>query len=278
MPRPPTRELNTPHRTFGIAADENSQELFISIQNPPAVIVWRKTAQGKEAPLRILEGDKTGLADAHGIALDTKNKLLYVGNRGTTSSIKPGMGFSAVPVSGEGNARIWLSPENWSDSYWARYVPGSGKFGPPSINVYPLKANGNTPPVRVIQGPKTQLNWPTHIHLDVAHQELYVTNPIDNSILVFRATDNGDAAPIRVIKGPNTKINRPHGVYVDEGNQEVVVANFGNHTATVYRRTADGNTPPIRSIRSAPDGTLALMVGASSLEYDSKRDEILAPN
>ena len=276
---PPNRQLDTPLRSFGIAADEQSQEMFLTIQHPPAVVVWRKTAQGKESPIRILEGDKTQLADAQGIALDTKNQLLYVSNRGATSAIKPGMEFSGIPVAGEGEARTWLSPDNWFDSYWERYVPGSGRFASPSITVYPLKASGNTPPLRIIQGPQTQLNWPTHIHVDVEHQELFATDPTGDSVQVFRATDSGDVAPIRVLKGPKTKLSHPFGVFVDEANQELVVANSNNHAITVYRRTAEGDPPPIRTIRSAPEGTKSLMVGSiGSLGYDSKRNEILAPN
>ncbi len=91
----------------------------------------------------------------------------------------------------------------------------------PSITVYPLKASGDTAPLRVIQGAKTQLDWPAHVHLDVEHQELFVANAMGDSILIFRAADNGDVAPVRVLKGPRTGIKTPHGVFVDEKNQEM---------------------------------------------------------
>ena len=42
----------------------------------------------------------------------------------------------------------------------------SGRFDPPSITVYPLKANGDTAPLRTISGPKTQMNWPALMYLD----------------------------------------------------------------------------------------------------------------
>lgn len=276
---PPERELKTPHRTYGVAADEQAQELFLTIQHPPAVLVYRKAAQGKEAPLRILEGATTQLGDVHGITVDTKNQVMYVANRGAVSDMKQGQGLSGVPVSGDGSARTWAIPQIWYEYLRDHFVAGSGRFAPPSINVYPLKANGDTPPLRVIQGPKTQMDWPAHIYLDVEHQELFVANAMGDSILVFRAADSGDVAPIRVLKGPKTGIKTPHGVFVDEKNQEIVVANFGNHAATVYPRTADGDSPPIRKIRSAPEGTPAPMFGnVGSLAYDTKRDEILAPN
>jgi DNA-binding beta-propeller fold protein YncE len=276
---PPMRELKTPHRTYGVAADEQAQELFVTINHPPAVLVYRKMAEGTEAPVRILEGNQTRLGDVQGIAVDTKNQLMYVANRGPVSDIREGMGLSGVPIAANGAVRNWVIPDVWYEYFRDKFVAGSGKFVQPSVNVYPLQARGNTPPMRMIQGPKTQLDWPAHISLDVEHQELFVANTLSDSVLVFRATGNGDVVPLRVLKGPKTGIKTPHGVFVDEKNQELVVANFGNHAATVYLRTADGDTAPIRKIRSAPEGTPAPMFGnIGALAYDSKRDEILAPN
>jgi len=277
----PDRQLVTPHRTFGIAVDEEAQEMYVTTQHPPSVLVWRKMAQGKEAPLRILQGYKTQLAYVHGIALDTKNQLMYVVNRGAATSLKLGRGFRELPVVDEGGVRTWVHPDiGWSHEYrqdW--FIPGSGRFGSPSITVYPFKANGNVPPLKVIQGPQTQLSWPAHIHIDVEHQELFVVNAYGDSLLVFRTTDSGNVAPTRVIKGPQTKLKAPHGVFLDAENQEIVVANFANYSLTVYPRTAEGDTPPLRVIRSAPEGRLSPMFGSiGALEYDTKRGEILAPN
>ena len=267
----PDRELEAPHRAFGVVVDEEAQELFITIQHPPAVVVWPKMAQGTDAPLRILEGDKTLLASTQGIALDTENQLLYVGNIGSTSRNSFGQGWSRALRPG---APTWDIPNRILDT-----VPGSGKFLPPSITVYPLKAGGDTPPLRVIQGPLTQLNWPAHISLDVEREELFVANPVTHEILVFRATDNGNVAPIRVLKGPRTNLKHPHGVFVDTKNDEIVVANFGNHSSTVYERTASGDTPPIRTIRASPAGAPAPMFGnIGSATYDTTRDELLVPN
>ena len=267
----PDRSLAVPHRAFGVMVDEEAQELFVTIQHPPAVVVWPKLAEGNDAPLRILEGDKTLLAEPQGMALDTANQLLYVANQGATSSNSFGQGWRRALRPG---ASTWEIPRRILD-----YVPGSGRYYPPSITVHPLKADGDTPPLRVIQGTRTRLNWPSHIFLDAERQELYVANPATHEILVFRATDNGNVAPIRVLSGPRTGIKNPFGVFVDTKNDEIVVANFGDHAAMVYPRTASGDTPPIRTIRAAPRGTPAPGFGnVGSLAYDTRRDQILAPN
>ena len=267
----PTRELEAPHRAFGVVVDEEAQELFMTIQHPPAVVVWPKLAQDQDAPLRILEGDKTRLASAQGIAIDTENQWLYVSNVGATSRNSFNQGWSRALNPG---AATWEIPNRILD-----YIPGSGEFRPPSITVHDLKASGDTAPLRVIQGPLTQLNWPAHISVDAESDELFVTNPVTHEILVFRATDSGNVAPIRVLGGPRTGLSHPHGVFVDPKDDELVVANFGNHSSTVYAQTASGDTPPLRTIRAAPADAPAPMFGnIGSATYDSIRDELLVPN
>ena len=242
----PDRMLHTPHGTYGIAVNEETQEIYLTIQHENEVVVHRKTAQGEDKPIRTLQGAHVGLADPHGIGIDTKNQLMFVANYGNAHKNK---------------------------------VPGSGTFVPPSINVYPLKASGDTPPVRVIAGPKTQLNWPAHVYVDQEHAEVFVANDGESSILVFRVTDNGDVAPARVLKGAKTQIKNPTGIFVDTVHDELVVANMGNHSATVYPRSAEGDTEPMRTIRTAPPGKAALQIGnPGSVAYDTKRDAIITPN
>jgi hypothetical protein len=257
---PPTRELHTPHRTYGIAADESTNEMYITVQDPPMVVVYDKSAFGQDKPKRVLRGNKTHLQDAHGIALDTKDGLMFVANYGNYADYKDG-GGNGLPGRNGG------------------MVPGSGKYAPPSIVVFKMDATGDTAPIRVIEGPKTTLNWPAHLFYDDQHQELYVANDGDNSVLVFKPTDGGDVAPSRFIKGPKSQVKNPTGVAVDLANDELFVANMGNHSATVYPRAASGDVAPKRVIRSAPTGTPALQIGnPGAVAYDSKRDQILVPN
>ena len=268
----PERELQVPHRGFAIAADEQAQELYVTVQHPPAVVVYSKSARDNEAPLRILEGSQTKLTDVHGIALDSKNKILFVANRGSWRGLTEEREWSGVPIQHEGETRTWDIPTRIE----AHMVPGSGEFRSPSITIYALKASGNTAPTGTIQGPSTQLGWPAFITLDAERQELYVANSWPHSILVFDATDRGNATPIRVIKGVETGLDNPYGIALDEKNDEIVVANYGNHTATVYPRTADGDTPPLRTIRLAPKGyQVPIFQHLSAVDYDSKREEIL---
>lgn len=242
----PMRELKTPHGTYGVAVDESAQELYLTVEHNNAVVVYPKNASGNTKPTRDLEGDHTRLADPHGISIDNKNKWMFVSNHGHMKN---------------------------------RKIPGSGRFEPPSINVYPLQATGDTAPLRVISGARTQLNWPAAMYLDQEHGEMFVANDAADSILVFRETDNGDAAPLRVIQGSRTGLKNPTGLYLDTKNQELWVSNMGNHSATAFARAASGDVAPLRTIRSAPAGSVALAIGnPGATAYDTKREQILVPN
>jgi DNA-binding beta-propeller fold protein YncE len=281
----PMRAIQIPHRGQSLAVDEEGQELFVSIQHPPAIVVYHKMAKEDDAPLRIVEGVHTLLADPHGVAVDTKNQLLFVANYGSVSFSKGGQFLTPYlpddprtkESQGGPNPVSWRVPG--TNSELNAMVGGSGKYQPPSIAVYPLKADGDTPPLRVIEGPKTQMNWPATLSIDPDRGELYVANDMGNSILVFSVTASGNAAPIRVVKGPKTRLFNPTGVFADLKNQELWVANMGNHSATVYPLLADGDAAPLRTIRSSPPDKNALMIGnPGAISFDSKREEILIPN
>ena len=84
--------------------------MYVSVQHPPAIEVYRKKASADEKPLREIRGESTRLSDSHGIAIDEKNKLLFVNNWGNVSDYK---------------------------------IAGTGRFELPSISVYSLEATGD---------------------------------------------------------------------------------------------------------------------------------------
>jgi DNA-binding beta-propeller fold protein YncE len=262
---PPKRELYVPHRAYAMTISEARQELFVSVEYPPEVAIYRKEASKNEAPIRRLFGDHTGLATPHGIAIDQKNQLLYVVNWGQH-------------VSFDGSDKVRGCCRDLEREIG---IPGTARFDLPSITVYPLDANGDTSPLRVIQGDRTRLNWPGNMSVDADTGDLYVANDVDQSILVFTGMtyQNGNVPPARVIKGNQTGLRYPTGVFVDTRHQELWVSNLGNSSATVYPLKANGNVPPLRIIRSAPSTHESMTFGrTAAVAYDVNRQEILVPN
>ena len=242
----PARIVDIPHRGFSITIREETEEVYVGIQYPPEVAVFRKNASGDEGPIRSLQGESTRLSDVHGVVIDPVNDLMFVNSWGHVSDYT---------------------------------TPGTGRFEDESIAVFPLDAEGDTAPIRVIQGPNTQLNWAAQTAIDVERGEIFVANDIGHSVLVFKTTDDGNVAPTRVIKGAATGLANPAGIFVDSKNQELWVTNFGNSSAVVFPLDADGNVAPIRTIRSAPPGKVSLKFGkVEALVYDPARDQLWVPN
>jgi 6-phosphogluconolactonase (cycloisomerase 2 family) len=244
----PKAILHTPHRVYNIAGDEVKQELYVTVEFPPEVVVYPKDAKGEDQPLRRIAGNNTGLDAPHGIAVDEKNRLLFVNTWGHHSDFR---------------------------------VAGTGKYFLPSIKVYSLDAKGDVKPLRVITGGKTQLNWPAAMKYNPDNGDLYVANDISASVLVFANASNvqGDVAPVRVIKGPSTRLRNPTGIAIDRKNQEVWVSNLGNSSATAYPLMADGDVAPLRVIRSAEESKRGVNFGrTAAVTYDPNRQEILVPN
>ena len=130
-----------------------------------------------------------------------------------------------------------------------RRVAGTGKTFPSSITVYDMDAQGNTPPLRTISGPKTQLNWPTAVTVDSKRGEIFVANDTADLVTVYKITDNGDVAPTRILKGTKTMIKNPTGVAVD--------VNAGGSN-TLARQIVEGARVHVEAM----DGDGRVVVGA----------------
>jgi DNA-binding beta-propeller fold protein YncE len=261
----PKRVLNVPHQAWGLSISRERNELAVSVEAPREIMIYKRDAQGNDQAVRVIRGPKTGLGDPHGVFLDGKNNEIVVANHGNQNGRQTAPGDAPARQRG------------------ARYTDNQpivgGRFDEPSITIYDANAKGDVPPVRKIQGPKTGLNWPMAVDVDVARNEIAIANDGDSSIRIFRRTASGDVAPIRVLKGALTGINGPMGVAFDRANHELWVANYGDHTALVFANTASGNAPPKRILRNAPTGSPTVGFGnPGAVAYDSKRDELLVPN
>jgi len=120
-------------------------------------------------------------------------------------------------------------------------------------------AKGEVPPVRMISGPKTQIQSTAYdgndkMAMDPVNGEIYI--PVATTggagkgvILVFDRLGNGDVAPKRILGGPDTGFNFPSArgtgfpyIAIDPIRNLLVVSTGG--ALFVFDRTATGNTKP----------------------------------
>lgn len=110
-------------------------------------------------------------------------------------------------------------------------------------------ASGEEAPIRIIQGPHTELAEPDRLAVDNINNEIYVPLDLDKKILVFPRGVGGDVAPIRVLKGPDTTIGA-EAVAIDTVHNLLVATGVGDDglKLRIFNRTASGNTKPLRLI------------------------------
>src|SRR5437867_10733254 len=239
----PKRLLYVPHQSWGIAFAPKRDVMALSVQTPNMFVVFRREARKFDAPIRSVRGAKTAMADPHGIYFDETHNEVVVANHGT---FRPGDLITSYTAYDARESRQERTGNVFNEE-------SRGRFLPSSLTVYDGDANGDVAPLRTVQGPNSQLDWPMGVVIDEINNEIIVANNGDNSVLVFPRTATGDAPPRRVIRGPLTGIKGPMGVAL--AKDEIWVANFGDHTALVFSRTAAGNATPRRILRTAPAGT-----------------------
>lgn len=107
-----------------------------------------------------------------------------------------------------------------------------------AVLTYRGGADGDEAPIRIIQGPSTQLRDPVSVALDAVHNEIFVfqRGPASEKVLVFDRTARGDAAPKRVLS-----TNAIHGA-VDPVHNVLVVPGGGG--LLIFDRTAAGDAQP----------------------------------
>jgi len=243
----PARTLATPHEVYGLGLSFKLGQEAITVEQDDQIVFFKLGATGAAPPLREVRGERTGLADPHGLFWDDAHDEVVVTNHG-----------------------------NWARGAWDPDYQGGGHYQPPSVEVFAADAQGDAKPLRVISGPKTQLNWPAGV--SVAGDEIAVANMAGASVTIYRRTASGDVAPLRQLEGPKTGITIPMGVAFDPVNHELWVANFG-HTGLVFDAGANGDVAPKRIIRNAPAGTPVAGFGnPMAMAFDTRRQELLVPN
>jgi DNA-binding beta-propeller fold protein YncE len=142
-----------------------------------------------------------------------------------------------------------------------------------AVLVFRGNAKGEEGPIRVIQGPHTQILRPETVTVDVPHGEIIVGEDGGKDILVFRRDAEGDAAPIRIIRGPKTGLDEVRGVAVDAARNVIVVSSYSRKGTTglfIFNRTDEGDVLPKAIIAGPRTGILRVR----QVEVDPDRGKI----
>jgi DNA-binding beta-propeller fold protein YncE len=244
--------------THGIAYDATNDEIVAPNPLAAAIVIFRGGATGEEAPVRTIQGARSGLSRPETVAVDEKNNEIIVGDPGDRRVLVYRRDGDQAPIRTiEGPKTrllqiVGVAVDPVRDllvvSSYSR-LPG----GVTGLLIFGRTDQGDVAPRRVIAGPRTGLTRLRQIALDPDTGRIYVA-AINNEYLPPydvdkpRAgldpdadlpspwntgtegfigvwddqTDDGDVAPRAIIKGRSTGIVHPAGVAFNARDGEVI--------------------------------------------------------
>jgi len=192
--------VGSPNSPAGVAIDPAHDETIIVNRLNPQVLIYPRSASAPASPSRIIAGPATLLTSASGVALDTANDAIVVGDGGAvrryartfadgneaplTSITGPSTGLQDSPLAiFVDNARGEI------------FVVQAG-----ALLVFRLTDDGDVAPLRVLN----LRNVATGGFVDPVTDELFLTN-FAGAIQVYSRTASGNDLPLRNARDENAE-------------------------------------------------------------------------
>jgi hypothetical protein len=244
----------------------------------PRIAVFARSANGIQAPVRIIEGGKTRLSrTSHAVAYDPVHDEIVVPNpfaeailffRGDASGDAAPIRIIQGPKTLlEENDELALDPVN------NEVIVPTGT----AILVFDSRASGDVAPKRIIAGAKTRIDHARGIAVDPVNNVIATGNRNPIGILVFNRTDQGDVAPRGIIGGPKTGIYAPKGFTINPERKELIATieargvqvtrTVGESFIGIWNYTDNGDIAPKAMIKGANTKLIAPRGAAIAPEH-----------
>jgi len=237
-----------------IAFDAIHDEIVVTSPLAQAILTFRGAANGEEAPLRYIQGDKTqikGVGATGKVSIDavhneiylaTPDQTILVFNRTDQGNVAP------KRVLGGPDTQLNLGKQNTdktgaAGTYGGGNTPAvrvdpihnllivpQGGYGGAKILVFDRTASGNTPPKGYIQGPVNMGN-----QFEVYAPKLRLITHTRNYIEIWKIPESGVSAdkPMR-IAAPLGKGGGDIGIVLDPLHKEVIVATSSGNSVETF--------------------------------------------
>ena len=223
-----------------MAYDPIRDEIVVPQFYAQAIMTYRGEANGNEAPIRIIRGPDTQIANPARLTLDPVHGEIFVPLDGR---------LLVFPRDGQGNVapiRVIEGPETQMDANAVVVDPtrnlilvsgnSPGRTRTPSgdrlgqVLIFNRTDNGNVKPRAIIRGPKSGIVntglmavYPPRglFLLGIRSEE---NSSPENFVGVWSVNDNGDVPPRWMIGGPNAILRQIRGITLDPKHKEVIIS------------------------------------------------------
>jgi hypothetical protein len=240
-----------------IRYDAVHDEIFVNNPFAQAILVFRGSARGEEAPIRIIQGPNTRLeGQVDRLDVDAVHNEIYIPNHDK---------ILVFPRDGNGDVapiRIISGPDTQLDDVESLAVDpvhnvivaagarpstapgqtGGGVDQGTALLIFKRTDSGNVKPVGVIQGPKTRIVRINQIQIQPTKGWIIAAQPGKYEeqepegvfVGVWSITDNGDVPPRWFIGGARSQMKKPRGVALNPKNKELIIADMRLNTVLTY--------------------------------------------
>ena len=225
-----TRLARTSH---AITFDEKNDEIVVPNPFAEAVLFFRGSASGDEAPIRAIQGPRTLLQDNDELTLDSVHGEVIVPTRQAILVFSRLSNGDAAPLRILGGPKTRINRARGIAVDPINDIIAIGNRDPQGILIFNRTDQGDVAPRRIITGPKTGIYATKGFTVNPARRELIATveargvqvnrNLGESFVGVWNYTDNGDIAPKAILKGPSTMLIAPRGAALNLKDREMYV-------------------------------------------------------
>jgi len=244
-----------------IRYDAVHDEMVVPVPYAQAIVTFRGGADGQEAPIRTIQGPKTGSIGSRLDVDPIHNEIFtYSGTanmvtvyareangdvapirviKGPDTQIKRPYGIAVDPVNDL--LVVGLNSNFGTDQPIAAEDTESLEKG--ALLIFSRTDNGNVKPRAVIRGPKSGIIRINQIQLDPQRKLIIADMPGDISSMlpdgafigVWSYADNGDVPPKwKIPANDRTTLKKPLGVALNPKNKELIVSDLRNQGVLVF--------------------------------------------
>ena len=249
--------------THGIAYNTTHDEIIAPNPLAAAVVIFRGGATGEEAPIRTIQGPRTGLTRPETVAVDEKNDELIVGDPGDRRVLvyKRDADGDATPlrtIQGPKTRLLQIVGVAVDPNRNLLVVSSYSRLpgGVTGIFVFGRTDQGDVAPRRLIAGPRTGITRLRQIALDASTRKIFAA-AINNEYLSPYDIDKPRAGLDPNVELPSPWSTGPDGfigVWDDEQD--------------------DGDVPPRSIIKGRSTG----LVHPAGVTFNAKDGEVIAPD
>jgi hypothetical protein len=242
-----------------IRYDAVHDEIFVNNPFAQAILVFRGSARGEEAPIRIIQGPHTRLeGQVDRLDIDPVHNEIYIPNhekilvfpRDGNGDVAPLRIISGPDTQLNDVESLAVDPvHNVIVTAGARPPTAPGQGQPQgdqgeggALLIFNRTDSGNVKPLGIIQGPKTRIVRINQIQIQSTKGWIVAAQPGKYEeqepegvfVGVWSIHDNGDVPPRWFIGGPKSQMKKPRGIALNAKNKELIVADMRLNTVLTY--------------------------------------------